>query len=204
MVSSEKYQVDCFSPLSYRLPGRSIPPSLGSKAARLSQLFENAKVCLGFFCHGGVCSSSRPPVGAGSPASWLKIPTACQLFLPTTHQPLNRPSPPSLDRKEGQCVLLVPKKHSCKGIALRCKVVLQLVGSGRSFGRLVGLVGGPAMASCCNAVVLPSSGSAEVGEDTDQHRRRSRQSNFSAAAPLQEAPVREPRKRSHSPTSCCQ
>ena len=49
MVSSEKYQVDCFSPLSYRLPGRSIPPSLGSKAARLSQLFENAKVCLGFF-----------------------------------------------------------------------------------------------------------------------------------------------------------
>ena len=51
---------------------------------RLSQLFENAKVCLGFFCHGGVCSSSRPPVGASSPASWLKIPTACQLFLPTT------------------------------------------------------------------------------------------------------------------------
>ena len=142
---------------------------------------------------------AAPPVGAGSPASWLKIPPPCQLFLPTTANlstdPLLLLLP--LDRKEGQCVLLVPKKHSCKGIALRCKVVLQLVGSGRSFGRLVGLVGGPAMASCCNAVVLPSSGSAEVGEDTNQHRRRSRQSNFSAAAPLQEAPVREPRKRSH-------
>ena len=61
----------------------------------------------------------------------------------------------------------------------------------------MGLVGGPAMASCCNAVVLPSSGSAEVGEDTNQHRRRSRQSNFSAAATLQEAPVREPRNPCH-------
>ena len=37
---------------------------------RLSQLFENAKVCLGFFCHGGVCSSSRPP-------SWCR--QSCQL-----------------------------------------------------------------------------------------------------------------------------
>ena len=80
---------------------------------------------------------------------------------------------------------------------------LQSCSSAGRFGKVVwsacglGEAGRPwpaaVMQWCCHPVALQRL----ERTPTNQQRRRSRQSNFSAAAPLQEAPVREPRKRSH-------
>ena len=102
---------------------------------------------------------AAPPVGAGGPASWLKIPPPCQLFLPTTTNLSTDPLLPPLDRKEGQCDFWCQRSIRAKELHSVAKLFFSW--SVRE-GRLVGLWACSAarpwpaavMQWCCHPVAL--------------------------------------------------